>query len=133
VNHGQPPEPDRALQELIRLNLTLTLGREGYDIDTASRADEACRLLDGRHSDLVLTDLDLPDGSGLDVLRHAREVDAHVRAIVLTASTERVGAGSLAGAPVVLLKPFKLVELVEQVRKALGPGEAGSPSAALAG
>jgi len=130
-DEGTVRAPPRLLavddEKLIRMNLSLALGRDGYEVDTASRAAEACELLDTRHYDLVLTDLELPDGCGLDVVRHAREVDPRIQVIVVTASTERLEAWDPEGAPVTIVKPFKLGEVVEQVRLALGPGAGPGP------
>ena len=52
----------------IRELLVLTLGRMGLRTDTASTVAEACALLAASRYDLCLTDMRLPDGSGMDVI-----------------------------------------------------------------
>ena len=72
-------EPD------LRTLYELTLLREGYDIDTAGSVEEALARLEARRYSLVITDMRLPDGSGLDLLRRLEETDRSEKAIVITA------------------------------------------------
>ena len=118
---------------LIRLELRLLLGREGFDVDTAATRTEARDFLRARHYDLVLTDLDLPDTNGLEVLRDVKRFDPTTRVILLTGSSTMITSGEAqaAGAQLLLLKPFGTKELVDSVRRALpmglmrrGPGTA---------
>ena len=60
-------EPD------LRTLYELTLLREGYDMDTAGTVQEALLHLKDRIYSAVITDMRLPDGSGLDVLRWLEE------------------------------------------------------------
>ncbi|MBV8123735.1 MAG: response regulator, partial [Paucibacter sp.] len=55
-------EPD------LRTLYELTLLREGYELDTAGSVAEALERLEQREYSAVITDMRLPDGSGLDVL-----------------------------------------------------------------
>jgi two-component system response regulator PilR (NtrC family) len=108
--------------KLVRMNLSLMLGREGYAVDTASTCHEARELLGANVYGVVLTDLDLPDASGLEVLRTARALAPATKVIVVT------GSGSFApppgsefdGAEAILLKPFALGDVLLEVRRALG-------------
>jgi two-component system response regulator PilR (NtrC family) len=97
-------EPD------LRTLYELTLLREGYHIDTAGSVGEALDSLAEHRFSLVITDMRLPDGTGLDILRH---LDAHGRsekAIVITAygSADNAVAALKAGAYDYLTKPVDL-------------------------
>jgi two-component system response regulator PilR (NtrC family) len=78
----------------IRELLVLTLSRMGVDADTASSFKEAQDALKARQYDLALTDMRLPDGDGLQVLRHIAENYGNTPVAVITAfgSTENAVA-----------------------------------------
>lgn len=109
-------------ERLLRMSLRVILAREGFQVDTAGTVAEAAALLDRHHYDLVLTDLNLPDATGFEVLGHARAADSSVKVILLTASAEQLSleAATAAGAEDIIAKPFKLATLVERAREALG-------------
>src|SRR5262245_12284943 len=72
-------------KESLRAMLRTTLEGRGYSVEEAADAyDARRRLLASRHL-VVLTDLKLPAGSGFDVLDAAREADAEMPVIVMTA------------------------------------------------
>jgi two-component system, NtrC family, response regulator PilR len=60
-------EPD------LRTLYELTLLREGYDIETAATVEDALARLGEHQYSAVITDMRLPDGTGLDVLRRLEE------------------------------------------------------------
>jgi DNA-binding response OmpR family regulator len=93
--------------------LSSLLGRSGYRIIAAKKAEEAKELLRRMRFDILLSDLGLPDGDGLDVAREAKAVQQHIRAIALTArgSENDVRLGREAGFDDYLTKPFDLHEL----------------------
>jgi DNA-binding NtrC family response regulator len=69
----------------IRLSYKAILQAEGYEVDCAGTAGEACAKLDGHSYDLVISDLSLEEReSGLNVLIRAREVDPNIPALLLT-------------------------------------------------
>jgi two-component system response regulator PilR (NtrC family) len=105
----------------IRELLVLTLSRMGVDADTASTIAEAKAALEKRTYDLALTDMRLPDGEGLDVLRHIAEHHGNTPVAVITAygSTENAVAALKAGAFDYLSKPIKLDQLRPLVMSAL--------------
>ena len=95
------------------------LSRHGFKVETAATAQEALEHAQTR-PDLILLDLGLPDGDGLDVIRLVRE-QMHVPIIVLSArgaEREKVRALDL-GADDYLTKPFGLEELYARIRVAL--------------
>jgi two-component system, OmpR family, alkaline phosphatase synthesis response regulator PhoP len=97
------------------------LAREGLSVDTADSVAGALTVLERRATDLLVLDISLPDGSGLDVLRSASLPDAHIPTIVLTARGEEADrvVGLELGADDYVAKPFSPRELVARVRALL--------------
>jgi two-component system response regulator PilR (NtrC family) len=108
-------EPD--LRELLEL----TLIKLGLDTDTAGSLTEAKLCLDKREYQLCLTDMMLPDGNGLDLVRHLSEASPAVPVAVLTAygSAESAVTALKAGAFDYLTKPVALEQLRTTVQSAL--------------
>ena len=126
-------EPD------LRTLYELTLLREGYDVESAGSVDEGWTLLSQRGPggyQLVITDMRLPDGSGLDLLRRIDEAGGNEKAVVITAygSPENAVEALKAGAYDYLTKPVDLRQFRAVVASALGraPGASGRPSIAAA-
>ncbi|HEV7577103.1 MAG TPA: sigma-54 dependent transcriptional regulator [Caldimonas sp.] len=117
-------EPD------LRTLYELTLLREGYDLDTAGTVQEALLHLKDRTYSAVITDMRLPDGSGLDILRWLEETNRREKAIVITAygSSENAVEALKAGAYDYLTKPVDLKQFRGVVASALGRGGSGAPT-----
>jgi len=113
---------------LERMNLTLVLGREGFNLDVAANATEAYALLAGGRYELVLTDIGLPDGNGFEVLHAAKSADATTKVVLVTGSQSAVTQEQalLQGAESLLLKPFSLATILETVRRLMGVGARAS-------
>ena len=95
-----------------------SLGGAGHRVDIAANAADASHLWQVQPFDAVLLDLNLPDGSGLAVLREARSRNDRTPVLVLTArnrTDERI-AGLDAGADDYLGKPFELAEVEARLR-----------------
>jgi two-component system response regulator PilR (NtrC family) len=105
----------------IRELLDLTMARMGLAADTAGTVAEARRLLGAKHYQLCLTDMRLPDGDGLELVRHIGEVCRDLPVAVITAygSTENAVAALKAGAFDYLSKPVSLDQLRALVKSAL--------------
>ena len=114
-------EPD------LRTLYELTLLREGYDLDTAGTVQEALLHLKDRTYSAVITDMRLPDGSGLDVLHWLEENGRREKAVVITAygSSENAVEALKAGAYDYLTKPVDLKQFRGVVASALGRGGGG--------
>jgi DNA-binding response OmpR family regulator len=92
--------------------------RAQFVSDLATTIEEADALLATSPYDLVLLDLSLPDGDGLDFLRRLRAARIHTPVIVLTARgglNDRI-AGLDDGADDYLVKPFELSEMISRCR-----------------
>jgi two-component system response regulator RegX3 len=114
-------------EESITTPLTAALAREGFDATVAPTAAEALELARSLEPDVVLLDLMLPDGSGLDVCRELRRT-SRVPIIVVTArgdEADRV-VGLELGADDYVVKPFSARELVARIRAVLRRSEAVS-------
>jgi two-component system, NtrC family, response regulator PilR len=101
--------------------LSLFLEEEGYEVATAaSMTDARARLAETDH-ELVLCDLMMPDGNGLDLLREIKAVGPHTAVIVMTAYSSAKSAieAMKAGAYDYIAKPFDVEELKVMVEKAL--------------
>ncbi len=117
-------EPD------LRTLYELTLLREGYDIETAGTVQDALLHLKDRTYSAVITDMRLPDGTGLDLLRWLEESGRREKAIIITAygSAENAVEALKAGAYDYLTKPVDLKQFRAVVASSLGrPGAAGTP------
>ena len=122
-------EPD------LRTLYELTLLREGYEIDTAGSVEEALLQLAESSYGAIITDMRLPDGSGLDLLRSLEEQGRGERAVVITAygSPENAVEALKAGAFDYLTKPVDLKQFRTVVASALGrSGPAAGTGAAQA-
>ena len=117
-------EPD------LRTLYELTLLREGYEIETAGSVEEARLHLQDRVYSAVITDMRLPDGTGLDLLGYLESEGRSEKAIVITAygSAENAVEALKAGAYDYLTKPVDLKQFRAVVASALGRGPATGPS-----
>lgn len=105
----------------IRELLELTLIRMGLGVESVGRLAEAKALLEDGDFDLCLTDMRLPDGDGLDLVRHinAHCNDLPVAVITAYGSAENAVAALKAGAFDYVSKPLSLEQLRTLVKSAL--------------
>ena len=94
------------------------LGGEGYELKVARSGEEAIRLLPQVRPDVVLTDINMPGMTGLEVMRFAKEADPEVCVVILTghASTASAIDALRQGAYDYVTKPFDL-EAVQKIIK----------------
>ena len=109
-------EPD------LRTLYELTLMREGYELETAASVADALARLQRRHFSAVITDMRLPDGSGLDLLHWMEQQGREEKTLVITAygSAENAVEALKAGAYDYLTKPVDLRQFRQVVASALG-------------
>lgn len=91
---------------------------ENYAVDWAKTMSEAKLASRTNQYNIIILDIGLPDGSGLDVLRDLRHQQDDTPVIILTAYDEKIQkvAGLDAGADDYLVKPFDLDELLARLR-----------------
>jgi two-component system, OmpR family, response regulator RegX3 len=116
-------------EESITAPLAEALEREGFNAEVAHTASDSLDLADRVSPDLVLLDLMLPDGSGLDVCRELR-TRSRVPIIMLTARGDEADriVGLELGADDYVVKPFSAREVVARIRAVLRRAD-GSPAA----
>ena len=110
------------------------LGDSGFTLDRTGNLVEAGLALAAGRFDVIVLDLGLPDGDGVDWLRGQRAAGLQIPVLMLTArgTTSQKVAGLNAGADDYLTKPFEMAELVARIKALLRrPGGALSLSLEL--
>ena len=114
-------EPD------IRKTLEYNISREGYNVVSASSLLEAKSQIESDSFSLILLDLMLPDGSGLDLCRDIKsdKEKSSIPIIILTAKDDEVDkvVGFELGADDYVTKPFSVRELILRMKAVLKRGE----------
>jgi two-component system response regulator PilR (NtrC family) len=105
----------------LRDFLSIVFEEEGCRVETAATLADAHAALQKREPDLVLCDLMLPDGSGLDLLRDIKAQNPSIPIVMITAHTSTKSAVEAlkAGAHDYIAKPFDIDELKIIVSKAV--------------
>ena len=108
-------------EQSMRELLAILLKKEGFEVLTAGSRAEAASALAGTSVELVLTDVRLPDGDGLEVLRHVKAASPETIVIVMTAygTAETAVAARKLGAEAYILKPFDVDEVRLVIRDTL--------------
>jgi len=114
-------EPD------IRKTLEYNISREGFDVVSTSSLSDGKKQLDSSSFSLILLDLMLPDGSGLDLCREIKSDKEKLSTpiIILTAKDDEVDkvVGFELGADDYVTKPFSVRELILRIKAVLKRGE----------
>jgi two-component system KDP operon response regulator KdpE len=109
-------EDDREIRSMMQSSLSV----EGFEVQTAVTLSEARALLQHSTPDVVVLDLGLPDGDGLELVQHIRK---HHALPILVVSARHQEAQKIqlldAGADDYLTKPFNVGELLARIRVAL--------------
>ena len=97
----------------MRDMLRIVLRRDGYEVLVADGARAAIAILEREAIDLLVSDIRMPDGSGVDVLRAAKDANRDVVAFMMTAfaSTDTAVEAMRLGAVDYFTKPFSVDEL----------------------
>lgn len=108
-------------EEYIRENLSEILEMNGYSVTTAANGEAGLDAMKAAPADIVLTDLNLPGISGIDVVRSVKTMSPNTPCIILTgyASVETAVEAMRVGAFTYLKKPFGKDELLITIEKAL--------------
>jgi two-component system response regulator PilR (NtrC family) len=110
-------DDEKSIQDFLRL----LLEEGGYEVTTASSMEEGRKIFFGDNFDLVLCDIIMPDGNGLDLLREMKAHNIRSSVIMMTAYTSTKSAieAMKRGAYDYISKPFDVEELKVVVQKAL--------------
>jgi two-component system response regulator PilR (NtrC family) len=108
-------DDERSMRELM----AIVLKREGYDVLLAENGRTAIAVLQKEPVDLLISDIKMPDVSGVEVLRAAKAIDQDILGIMITAfaSTETAVEAMRLGACDYLSKPFDVDLLKMKVRE----------------
>lgn len=101
--------------------LVYSLERNGFSLDVVRTVKDAENYLSKHEYDLLLLDVTLPDGTGLEVCEHVRKIGSDVPIIFLTAADEEINVirGLDSGGDDYITKPFKLGELCSRIKALL--------------
>lgn len=104
----------------VRDALELILSDSGYLVLVSRSGREALRKAHKQRIDVAIIDVELPDMSGLDLLRHLRDVDPGLEVIIITANAApaTVREARTRGAADCLQKPFQPADIVDAIQKA---------------
>src|SRR5436305_5016745 len=103
--------------------LDISLRREGYKVETVNSGEVGKKKLDSALFDIVITDIKMPNISGIEVLRHAHKVSPESAVILITAvddyeaAVEAVKAGG--ASDYIRKSPAMVDELKLAIRRAL--------------
>ena len=113
--------------------LRALLKREGYSVKTASDGEEALEALRKDKFDLMISDIRMRPMDGITLLQNAREIQAHLAVIMMTAyaAVETAVEAMRSGAFDYICKPFKIDELLLTVQRALSYEHALAENEAL--
>lgn len=106
-------------EEIIRESLSYILNKEGYEVEEAKNGRDASEKLREAAYDLVITDLEMPEMKGTELLAEIKKMDIQTTTMVVTAygSLETAIAALRSGASDYILKPVEFDELIIKVKK----------------
>jgi DNA-binding response OmpR family regulator len=101
------------------------LRAHGYEVAVADSGEAALRALEARHFDVVVTDINMPDGDGIELITHLQERGLGVPIVAISgggrlAKEHLLEDAGLLGAAATLAKPFDAEELRGVVDRILG-------------
>jgi len=110
-------DDQRYFRELLEGLLT----EEGYDVVTAASGEEALRIIEQSHFDVVLTDLVMPGMDGNDLVHRVKQRDPEQEIVVVTGVVDvKTAVDSMKlGASEYLIKPFDRATLANSLEKIL--------------
>lgn len=114
----------------MREFLTILLEKNGYATHAAASGAEALALLQQRHFDLIVSDIRMPDLSGLALLENIKQQDLSIPVVLITAyaSPEDAVLAMKNGAYDYITKPFKVDDILSVITAALGSRQEKPPA-----
>ena len=112
-------EPD------ILLMLKRMLENAGYEIELASNGIEGLKLFAESPSELVITDIIMPEKEGLETIREMKQLQSDLKIIAMSgggkiSAENYLETAKIFGASIVLEKPFSQLQIVSAVKELLG-------------
>lgn len=110
----------------IRTFVRTALEHQGFEVTEAKSGFEALKILPKDRFNLIVTDVNMPDINGLELVKYVRKEEAHRGTPLIIISTDGRerdrDRGMQLGATAYLVKPFKPEELIALVRRVLEKG-----------
>jgi two-component system nitrogen regulation response regulator GlnG len=115
----------------IRWVLEKALTREGLSHRSFTNPNDVLNALESESPQILISDIRMPRGNGLDLLQHVKASHPNLPVIVMTAYSDLDSAVSSfqGGAFEYLTKPFDLEKAIELIRRAIGESERSQPAA----
>lgn len=106
-------------EDIIRESLSFILRKEGYSVDEAENGRAAYNKLLENKYDVVVTDLEMPQMGGIELLEEIKKIDIQVSVIIITAfgSLDTAISALRAGASDYILKPVEFDELIIKIKR----------------
>ena len=119
--------------EAISSMVALWLRSMGHTVSCAATGKEAIGLLDQTYFDLIITDVLMPDGDGIDVIAEAKKRYPSTRVFVMSGGGNAMNpaqclqlAASM-GAHAAIMKPFTVEQFMDALREAVPPSDTSAP------
>ncbi|MBK9293252.1 MAG: sigma-54-dependent Fis family transcriptional regulator [Oligoflexia bacterium] len=108
-------------EESIREFLEIMLKKEGYEVTLAEDGKRAAELIKKKTFDMIISDLQMPNMSGIDLLKHVKDSNSDIVFMIITAfgTTETAVEAMKLGAYDYITKPFKIDEVRILINNAL--------------
>jgi two-component system response regulator PilR (NtrC family) len=108
-------------EQIIRESISFILRKEGYEVSEAANGKEALNILLKKPVDVIISDLEMPEMKGIELLEQAISVNPQVIFLIITAygSLETAIAALRKGASDYILKPIEFDELLLKIKRLL--------------
>ncbi len=106
-------------EENVSQLLKKVLSKEGYNVVTFTNPLESLKFLEENLTDIIISDIKMPEMNGLDLLKKVKEIDNSIKMLLITAfaTIETAVEALRLGACDYITKPFNLEEVVQAVNK----------------
>jgi DNA-binding NtrC family response regulator len=108
-------------EEIIRESLSFILEKEGYEVETAENGLEALNKIELQPFDIVITDLEMPEVKGIELLEKVQSITPETFVLIITAyaSIETAIAALRKGASDYIIKPLEFEDILFRIRRLL--------------
>jgi DNA-binding NtrC family response regulator len=106
-------------EQLIRESLVFVLAKEGYDVEAAENGIQALQKIKQESFDIVITDIEMPEMKGVELLRKIREISPQTFVVMITAygSLETAIVALRNGAYDYILKPIEFDDFLVRIKR----------------
>ena len=106
-------------EQIIRESLSFILKKEGYNVEEAANGKDALTKHDANPFDIIITDIEMPEMKGVDLLKQIRQRTPQTLVVIITAfgSVETAVLALREGAADYILKPINFDDLLYRVKK----------------